>query len=52
MSQSVENSVKIRIFKKFHINFVEGFLVDLKTFLGWLCLSNPGHKVNIKLIFG
>ena len=35
-------------FLKFHINLVEGFMVDLKTFLSLaIC-----HKVNIKLILG
>ena len=32
-SQSVENSVK---FLKFHINLVEGFMVDLMTFLSFV----------------
>ena len=32
VSQSVENSVKN--FKKIHVNFVKGFLIDLETFLG------------------
>ena len=27
-------------------------MVDLKTFLAWLCLSNRCHKVNIKLVLG
>ena len=32
-SQLVENSAKLFSFK-FHINFLEGFAVSLKTFLG------------------
>ena len=34
VSQSVENSVKLKKKFKFHINLVEGFMVDLKTLLG------------------
>ena len=36
---------------KFHMNFVEGFMVYLKIILG-LAILLSCHKVNIKLVFG
>ena len=51
VSQSAENSVKSEIFK-FHINFVEGFMIDLKAFLGLAMRSMPRcYKVNFGVIF-
>ena len=45
----------VEYYVKFHINLVEGFMVDLKTFLG-LAMPNQfcidATKVNIKLILG
>ena len=37
-------------FKKIHINFVEGFLVELNTFLGLAMPNQSCHKIKLIII--